>query len=193
MEYELRGQYSVTPMLRLYGGWRSLPEGMLEYAKRTGMEEEWKDVLKIIAQHLGPQQIDKRRLSTTTGSSSRPRVQAGQPVYGTPLTHEVFNHAPTNESGVLILFGAEAKRLGFKILRAQQECPDCEAMREVEPDKWQRVRIEFEYESRNFLAHEHSLDSCDLIVCWSHNWQKCPLEVLELREAIGRSGDREIG
>jgi hypothetical protein len=39
--------------------------------------------------------------------------------------------------------GAEAQRLGFKILRTQIECPDCEAMREVEPERWQRVGIEF--------------------------------------------------
>jgi hypothetical protein len=25
---------------------------------------------------------------------------------------------------------------------------------------------------------------CDLIVCWNHNWENCPLEVLELKKAI---------
>jgi hypothetical protein len=77
--------------------------------------------------------------------------------------------------------GAEAR---FKILRTQIECPDCEAMREVEPERWQRVGIEFEYESRNFLAHDHPLNSCDLIVCWNHNWQNCPLDVLQLSAVV---------
>ena len=27
----------------------------------------------------------------------------------------------------------------------------------------------------------HSLDDADLIVCWTHNWPECPLEVLELK------------
>ncbi len=67
------------------------------------------------------------------------------------------------------------------VMRLQAEFPDCEAMREVEPGRWQRVRIEFEYESRNFLAHMHPVAGCDLIVCWNHNWKDCPLEVLELR------------
>ncbi len=55
-------------------------------------------------------------------------------------------------------------------------------MREVQPGKWQRVRIEFEYESRNFYKHRHSHKGCDVIVCWRHNWKECPrdLEVIEL-------------
>jgi len=70
------------------------------------------------------------------------------------------------------------------VMRLQAEFPDCEAMCEVEPGRWQRVRIEFEYESRNFLAHMHPVAGCDLIVCWNHNWKDCPLEVLELKRAI---------
>ncbi len=27
--------------------------------------------------------------------------------------------------------------------------------------------------------------SCDVIVCWEHNWVDCPLEVVELRGKIG--------
>lgn len=41
--------------------------------------------------------------------------------------------------------------------------------------------IEFEYESRNFLVHQHRVEDCDMIVCWTHNWEGCPLEVVELR------------
>jgi hypothetical protein len=64
------------------------------------------------------------------------------------------------------------------------EFPDCEAIREVAPGRWQRVRVEFEYESRNFLRHLHDPNQCDLIVCWEHNWAECPLEVVELKKAI---------
>jgi hypothetical protein len=92
--------------------------------------------------------------------------------------------APTNELGVVFLFGTVAREMGFMVLRLQTEFPDCEALREVAPGRWQRVRIEFEYESRNFLAHQHSAAGCDLIVCWNHNWEDCPLEVLELKKAI---------
>ena len=51
-----------------------------------------------------------------------------------------------------------------------------------------RVRIEFEYESRNFLTHMHSTSECDLIVCWSHNWLDCPMEVIELKSLVGKLG-----
>ena len=97
----------------------------------------------------------------------------------------VLAHCPTNELGVVYLFGSLAAGLGFMVLRMQAEFPDCEAMRRVEGGRCQWVRIEFEHESRNFLKHMHDASRCDLIVCWEHNWPECPLEVLELRGKIG--------
>jgi len=114
----------------------------------------------------------------------RTKVMPGQPVYGTPLLPTPLSHAPTNELGVVFLFGAVARELGFMVMRLQQEFPDCEAMREVEPGRWQRLRIEFEYESRNFVTHMHPVAECDLIVCWRHNWEGCPVEVLELGRVV---------
>ena len=44
--------------------------------------------------------------------------------------------------------------------------------------------IELEYESRNFLEHQHPVNGCDLIVCWINNWPDCPLEVIELSSVL---------
>jgi hypothetical protein len=84
--------------------------------------------------------------------------------------------------GVVYLFGLLGHRLGYVVTRIQSEFPDCEAFREVAPGRWQRVRIEFEFESRNFLLHKHDPKKCDVIVCWKHNWAECPanIEVIEL-------------
>jgi hypothetical protein len=98
-----------------------------------------------------------------------------------------LTYAPTFEGGVIFLFGTMARELGFAVSRIRPMFPDCEAMREVRPGVWQRVRIEFEFESRNFLAHGHDVTGCELIVCWNHNWEGCPLEVLELRSVVGKS------
>ena len=192
-DYELHGEYSVTPLMRCYGSWKLLPEGMWEYAKKEGLESEWEDVLEIIAQHLEPGKLDGRRSKTAIDTDFKPKKLADQPIYGSPLMHPVLSHAPTNESGVIFLFGTVAQELGFVVRRIQAEFPDCEAMWEVEPGRWQHVRIEFEYESRNFLAHMHPMDGCDLIVCWNHNWKNCPLEVLELKEIAKIAGIAKSG
>ena len=84
------------------------------------------------------------------------------------------------------MFGIMSERLGFVVTRIQSEFPDCEALRLVDEDRCQRVWIEFEYESRNFLKHLHDVNGCDLIVCWKHNWPECPLEVVELRKEIAK-------
>ncbi len=95
-------------------------------------------------------------------------------------------HEPLNEMGAVFAFALVARKLGFGVLRFQTAFPDCEALREVVRGQLQRVRIEFEYESRNFLRHKHNPNGCDVIVCWRHNWKECPkeLEVIELRKVL---------
>jgi hypothetical protein len=56
----------------------------------------------------------------------------------------------------------------------------------VGEERWQRVWIEFEYESRNFLKHFHDAAKCDIVVCWKHTWPECPLEVIELRNRVAK-------
>jgi hypothetical protein len=108
------------------------------------------------------------------------------PVYGAPLDFRGLRHAPINEGGVIYLFGMVSRELGFLVEAVHPSFPDCEAKRCVDTrnDRWQRVRIEFEFRSSNFRAHGHDPTQCDLIVCWLHDWAACPLPVIELREKI---------
>ncbi|MGZ4845773.1 MAG: homing endonuclease associated repeat-containing protein [Candidatus Angelobacter sp.] len=115
------------------------------------------------------------------------QAPCGRPVvYGEPLGLAAMAHAPTNELGVLFLFGIVAADLGFRVERLQAAFPDCEAKREVAPGKWELVFIELEIYSRNFKAHRHDPRGCHVIVCWKHNWPDCPewLEVIELSKVV---------
>jgi hypothetical protein len=107
-------------------------------------------------------------------------------VYGAPINFRGLRHAPINEQGVVFLFGMVADDLGFLVEAVQGGFPDCEAKRCVDSkrNRWQRVRIEFEFCSSNFREHGHDSTDCDMIVCWEHDWPGCPLEVIELRSVI---------
>ncbi len=109
-----------------------------------------------------------------------------RPIYGQPMDFRGLRHEPVNEQGVVLLFGMVAKELGYTVEAVQSGFPDCEAKRQIAPQRWQRVHLEFEFESRNFRDHGHSLTGCDVIVCWRHNWPDCPhhLEILELSSLI---------
>jgi hypothetical protein len=183
VDYEQQGKYSVRPLITRYKGWSDVPAGMLAFAKQEGLAGEWEDVLEIIVARLQKAGEEPQTLRKIGGQTYRPRLLANQPIYGQPM-YAPFSYAPTNEQGVLFVFGSVAEPLGFSITRIQTGFPDVEAMREVEPNRWQRVRIELEYESRNFVSHMHPVDGCELIVCWIHNWEDCPLEVIELRTVI---------
>jgi HNH endonuclease len=183
-DYRLHGRYSSRPLVRHFGGWRYVPAGMLEYGREQKLEDAWKDVLDVVAKHLMETAELPRASRRRSGVLSWPIMQADEPFYGLPMAEAPMVYCPTNEAGVAVLFGAVARELGFRITRVQNGFPDCEAMIEVEPGKLRPVRIEFEFESRNFLAHLHSAAKCDMIVCWRHNWPDCPLRVVELRSAV---------
>jgi hypothetical protein len=111
--------------------------------------------------------------------------------YGNPIHLNGFAHEPVNEQGVVLLFGMLARELGYRIEAVQKGFPDCEAKRQIGPERWQRVNIEFEYESKNFRDHGHSFRGCDVIICWRHNWRECPknIDVLELCSVIKSLGN----
>jgi len=97
-----------------------------------------------------------------------------------------LRHEPVNEQGVVLLFGMVAKELGYIVEAVQSGLPDCEAKRQIAPQRWQRVHLEFEFESRNYREHGHPLDGCDVIVWWRHNWPDHPpqREILELSSLL---------
>jgi Homing endonuclease associated repeat len=138
-------------------------------------------------------------LQWVTGACFPRRVLEDRPLLGAVMQLPGLAHEPVNEMGVILLFGMVARQLGFIVESVQAAFPDCEARMEMQPGRWQRVRIEFEYESRAFKQHNHDPGQCDLIICWRHNWKGCPanLQVLELSrmmkqlEGIGTS--RVIG
>jgi hypothetical protein len=115
------------------------------------------------------------------------QLRKDRPVMGEPFDRSPMTNAPVNELGVMVLFGMVAAGLGLQVESVQGKFPDCVAKRQVAPGKWQYLRIEFEYESKNFKLHGHDPKGCDMIVCWRHNWKECPaeIEVVELSRLAG--------
>jgi hypothetical protein len=185
----------VTTVQRVRKVCRYSPE---TYSKRWG---RWQHVLARLREwaethdpdflYLAdlPEDEPAPAVSTSADPSvaARPRWASNDKTqYGPFLNFRGLQHAPINEQGVVFLFGMVAFDLGFVVEGVGTGFPDCEAKRTVSKtgDVWERVRIEFEFRSRNFREHGHDPAGCDLIVCWEHNWPECPVEVLELRSAI---------
>ena len=182
-EYEHLGKHSDTPLKTRFGSWSQVPRYLRRYMEEQGLTEEWKDVMALIREYEQGQDGMEMEASPEC-EQKKPRVMTDRPVYGPLIRPYPMIHGPINENGVLYLFGTVSERLGFVVTLIQGAFPDCYAMRLVDVDRWQPVRIEFEYESRNFLRHLHDPSQCDIIVCWKHNWQECPLEVIELSKIV---------
>jgi hypothetical protein len=186
-EFAHLGKHSDTPLKTRFGSWGQVPRYLRRYMEEQRLTEEWKDVMDLIREYeLGQDGLEMA--PSPECEQKKPRVMTDRPVYGPLIRPYPMIHGPINESGVLYLFGTVSERLGFVVTLIQTGFPDCLAMRLVDVDRWQPVRIEFEYESRNFLRHLHDPSQCDIIVCWKHNWPDCPLEVIELSKIVGEIG-----
>lgn len=191
--YHREGKYSTEVFDKHFGPWSVIPEKFRVFAKG---KPEWSDVLALLPVRTAiNHSIDTLTLPPTASKSSVSPVSVvrvrhtklnSRTTYGNPLDFRGLRHEPVNEAGVVLLFGMVARELGYLVEVVQANFPDCEAKRQVAPGKWQRVRIEFEFESRNFRDHGHPLNGCDVIVCWHHNWKECPstLEIVELSSII---------
>ena len=199
--YHQHGKFGLRTLETRFGSRSELPNVFRKFAEG---KRKWADVLALLpapaakpspecAANPAPNPLlnKDRALNRQPRSATRPRKVRhrsldGRPACGNPIDFRGLRHEPVNEQGVVLLFGLVAKELGYIVEAVQSGFPDCEAKRQIGPGRWQRVHIEFEFESRNFRGHGHPLTGCDVIVCWRHNWPDCPaqIEVLELSSLL---------
>jgi Homing endonuclease associated repeat len=205
--YAAAGKFSPCSFYKRFGTWKKMPERFRHYVLEGGdtRQEQWRDVLEMVNKRIAA--VDRAQAEAQSQSGANGKTKAvstpaepgeylrrrspifpERPVFGAPMPAPGLAYEPVNEMGVVLMFGIEMHRLGFHVERMQPDFPDCEAMREVQPGVWQRVRVEFEYESRNFLRHGHKASECDVIICWRHNWPECPvnLDVVELCRVVSK-------
>lgn len=92
-------------------------------------------------------------------------------------------YAPVNEQGVIFLFATVMKDLKMYLEEIRTSFPDAVGRR-FDGRGWVKVNIEFEYKSSDYKLHKHPTEGCDIIICWEHDWNECPLEVIELKSVI---------
>jgi Homing endonuclease associated repeat len=181
--FESRANFSCSAVTRRFGGLQGTLKRLRDYLEAHEPESELLVELQAKFKHeipTPPAASPAHTLSKTVWA------KGSGPVFGQPIDFRGLRHAPINEQGVVFLFGMVAYELGFIVESVQAGYPDCEAKRCVErkAQRWQRVRIEFEFCSSNFAQHGHEAAGCDVVVCWEHDWPECPLEVVELRSLI---------
>ena len=155
LEYDMYAKYSARPLLTRFGTWGESRRDCCLRRRQAGLGGRWEDVLEVARCHLRAAGKAVRRSRTANRTPNQPKIMKDRPTYGPPLMRVPLVYGPTNEQGVLFLFGSIAEDLGFVVTRVQIAFPDCEAMREVAPGVWQPVDIELEQYSRNFVSHMH--------------------------------------
>jgi len=67
--------------------------------------------------------------------------------------------------------------------------PDLIGLKADESGSYKHVYVEFETVSSNFIKHKHSINDCNVIICWKHDWIECPknIKVIELCNMIEKN------
>lgn len=110
---------------------------------------------------------------------------------GSPMDFRGLRFSPVDRTGVLYLFGMLAVELGFELEFVSSERPHAEGRRyfDLHREQWKHLRMEFMLRSSEYVPDQDSgREPCDLLVCWEHDSEDCPVEVLELKSVV-----REIG
>ena len=199
----------LSEILRLHRDHGNVTESLINSKGRFSIKpyrKRWGSIKKAVHEALALQQQGgltladggdsneeadlKHNFAATTGAGLHvpisPKPSRKRSVVGEPIDFRGMRFAPVNEQGVVYLFGMVSQELGFLVESVRVQYPDCEGKRCCDPKNnlWEHIYIEFEFKSSNFREHGHCVDDCDVIVCWLHDWPDCPIEVLELREAI---------
>ena len=187
-QFEKFCRYSSSVYYRRFGGWSKALSAFHDWLKSAGRDKEFPYMASLEKQLINkPSTLENSNATRQVKNALSYHPLKGI-AYGDFLNFRGLQHAPINEQGVVFLFGMVCSELDYRIEAVKTGFPDCEAKRKIagRKEQWQRVRIEFEFQSKNFLEHDHKEEDCDVIVCWEHNWPDCPIEVLELKEAIKR-------
>jgi hypothetical protein len=173
-----RSEHAPDTFSRNRGGYNAFKREAIEclLSTRSTMPRSTQTILKE----------ELARLQSNVPKECGPAAVTHPHYQGRTLNFRAFAYAPTCEHDVVQMFGAIAGELGFEIIGNRSSFPDCEARKKVKADRerWEKCLIEYEFSSQDYRKHKHPLDGCDLIVCWRHDWSDCPIEVLELQQAI---------
>ncbi len=100
-------------------------------------------------------------------------------IVGPVINSRGIIYGPTEKFGVMFIFAKLADDLGFFLEEVNPEGPKAILRREIK-NGLERVDSIFAFKSSE-ANHDDYLSDCDLLVCWNHDWQECPVEVIELR------------
>ena len=187
------GRFSNRPFNKRFGGWSSVIQHYRKWqierciAHAPAANFSCLSTLEGQRAELSPSQLQ-------IGGAVVPSERSRKPsqLFGEPIDFRGLRHAPTNEQGVVYLFGMVSRELGFSIEALQQGFPDCEGKYLYDQSRklWAKARIEFEFRATNFREHGHDANECDVIICWQNDWPDCPLRVVELKSEIMRLPSR---
>ena len=151
-QFNAYSEFSSSAIIRRFGGIRGILKPYKEWLMKNDSNSPYADLVATKSKH--EDLAVPKTLEIGTEAPPPGWNKTSGTIYGKPLNFRGLRHAPVNEQGVVYLFGMVAFELGLIVESIQAAFPDCEAKRCIDSrrDLWQRVRIEFGYQSSKFQS-----------------------------------------
>src|SRR4029077_13928225 len=110
--YLVTGKYYPRTIEKRFGGWPAVPEAFRKFANG---KREWEDVVALLTARTNPQgccRLPSRQAGHAPQRWPRKTGHAtlrDRATYGNPMDFRGMRHEPTNEQGVVLLFGMLAR------------------------------------------------------------------------------------
>lgn len=130
--------------------------------------------------------IQKPKKKKIIPETIKPKVKKKEKKKQETINFRGIKTAPVDVEGVIFIFGMICEELSFIIEAFNTEMPCFEGKRRLDGSgkKIQDVKIGVYHKSYDLKTKSGSVTDCDIIVCWEHDWNDCPVEVLELKAVL---------
>ncbi len=98
-------------------------------------------------------------------------------------------YAPVNRSGVLLLFARLLDEFDMLVEETAEDCSYVIVRRRVDKG-WERIQVNLAYKSSDYTRNDFSDN--ELLICWNHDWQDCPLKVFELKQLFNQDNPPSV-
>lgn len=130
--------------------------------------------------------IKKPKKKKIIPETIKPKIKEKDKNKSGAISFRGIKSAPVDVKGVIFIFGMICEELSFIIETFNTEKPYFEGKRSLDGSgkKMQDVKIGVYHKSHDLKTKSESTTDYDIIICWEHDWNDCPVEVLELKAVI---------
>ncbi|MEN8153841.1 MAG: hypothetical protein ABFR75_07435 [Acidobacteriota bacterium] len=130
--------------------------------------------------------VPKQKKKQIIPETIKPKIKKKEKNKAEYINFRGIKTAPVDVNGVIFIFGLICEELSFIIEKFNSDLPCFEGKRSLNSSgtKMEDVKLGFFYKSSDLKKKTVNNSDFNILICWTHDWNDCPVEVLELKAVL---------